>query len=208
MRIKEQDIEALIKATNRIYPAANLAFNDVSFFHTGLLPAENLSMSAPYYIRLDNRAAVIDHEKFHDLKGLLSIKSVKYTTAPQMAKKVKDLLEKKGVFSVLKKQYSKKKEAKKILQTKPLSRNNAAHEEMTEPLSRDPRVTVTDVIFSVRKEMALKLSDVVFRRTALGTAECPSKAVLTQVADLMAGELGWDHNRKSNEIKEVLSCYK
>ncbi|MFQ5486571.1 MAG: glycerol-3-phosphate dehydrogenase C-terminal domain-containing protein, partial [Desulfobacterales bacterium] len=208
LSIEAEELEALIKATNRIYPAANLTFNDVSFFHTGLLPAENSSRSAPFYVRLENRAAVIDHEKFHGLKGLLSVKSVKYTTAPQMAKKVKDLLEKKGMFPILKKKQSNKEGAKKCYQAKPLSRDNATHEEMTEPLSRNPRVTGADVIFSVRKEMALKLSDIIFRRTDLGTAECPSEVVLHRIADLMAEELSWDHNRKSNEIKEVLSCYK
>ena len=56
--------------------------------------------------------------------------------------------------------------------------------------------------------MALKLSDIVFRRSDLGTAERPANDVLKKVANLMADQLGWSEIRKNNEIREVLLCYK
>ena len=55
--------------------------------------------------------------------------------------------------------------------------------------------------------MALKLSDVVFHRTDVGTAGSPGRPALDAVADLMAAELGWERARREKEIEEVLAAY-
>ena len=59
----------------------------------------------------------------------------------------------------------------------------------------------------VQNEMAAKLSDIIFRRTDLGTAECPSLECLNRVADIMSDIMGWDASRKEIEIAEVLKRY-
>jgi glycerol-3-phosphate dehydrogenase len=51
--------------------------------------------------------------------------------------------------------------------------------------------------------MAMKLGDIVFRRTDLGTGEDPGNAALEDCARLMATELGWAEERISEEIEEV-----
>ena len=55
--------------------------------------------------------------------------------------------------------------------------------------------------------MALKLSDVVFRRTDLGTAGCPPRSHLEGAALLMGGELGWSAETREREIREVMGTY-
>jgi glycerol-3-phosphate dehydrogenase len=60
-----------------------------------------------------------------------------------------------------------------------------------------------EVLQAVRQEMAVKLSDVVFRRTGLGTLGDPGRECLQSVARIMAGELGWGSERVSNEVDEV-----
>jgi glycerol-3-phosphate dehydrogenase len=52
--------------------------------------------------------------------------------------------------------------------------------------------------------MALKLSDIVLRRTTLGTTASLSRRVLAETAQLAAAELGWDAMRQEAEIEEVL----
>ncbi|GIX49605.1 MAG: glycerol-3-phosphate dehydrogenase [Candidatus Tectimicrobiota bacterium] len=71
-----------------------------------------------------------------------------------------------------------------------------------EPL---PGATVlrAEVIHAVREEMACKLSDVVFRRTDLGTGAWPQEAALQACAALMARELGWSPQRQQQELDEV-----
>ena len=63
------------------------------------------------------------------------------------------------------------------------------------------------VIYAVRKEMAVKLEDVVFRRTALGTLGNPGENAIRICAKLMAAELSWDEKKTEEEINKVLNVY-
>ena len=55
--------------------------------------------------------------------------------------------------------------------------------------------------------MALKLTDVIFRRTGLGSAGKPSEPTLEKSAAFMAEELGWDENKTREEIEGVKDVY-
>ena len=60
-----------------------------------------------------------------------------------------------------------------------------------------------EVVHAVREEMAMKLSDVVFRRTDLGTNRVIDAKQIARCGILMAQELGWDDKRLSEEIALV-----
>ena len=77
---------------------------------------------------------------------------------------------------------------------------------LRETLGASP-VMKAEVVHAVREEMALKLSDVVLRRTDLGTGAHPGDAVVQECARLMAGELGWDSSRIQRELAEVRANY-
>ena len=77
----------------------------------------------------------------------------------------------------------------------------------SEPVSPGAEVLRAEIVHAVRSEMALTLGDVVFRRTGMGTERCPPRAQLTAVAEVMAGELGWDAGRRAAEIADVLEAY-
>jgi glycerol-3-phosphate dehydrogenase len=68
-------------------------------------------------------------------------------------------------------------------------------------------VIKAEVVHAVREEMAQKLSDVVFRRTDLGTAEFPGDAALAECAAIMAKELGWDNYRLRTELEETRAAF-
>ncbi|MEX2248942.1 MAG: FAD-dependent oxidoreductase, partial [Parvibaculum sp.] len=63
------------------------------------------------------------------------------------------------------------------------------------------------VVHAVRHEMALRLSDVVFRRTGLGTLGHPGPDVIARTADLMRRELGWDETTTAHEIAETTRAF-
>jgi glycerol-3-phosphate dehydrogenase len=67
----------------------------------------------------------------------------------------------------------------------------------------DARVLHAEVIHGVREEMARKLSDVVFRRTDLGTAGDPGIERLEICASAMSAELGWSADKTRAEIEET-----
>lgn len=68
-----------------------------------------------------------------------------------------------------------------------------------------PDIIGAEVVHAIRSEMAQTLSDVVFRRTDLGSACIPDEATLLACADLAAREAGWDAKRKGTEISRTLA---
>ena len=64
-----------------------------------------------------------------------------------------------------------------------------------------------EVLYGVKEEMALKLTDIVFRRTDLGSAENPGTEAFKACAEIMAKELGWDKSRVEKEIEETNQAY-
>jgi glycerol-3-phosphate dehydrogenase len=60
-----------------------------------------------------------------------------------------------------------------------------------------------EVVHAVRDEMALRLTDVLFRRTLLARAGAPGDDLVRTCAELMAGELGWSRNQMEQEQAAV-----
>lgn len=74
-------------------------------------------------------------------------------------------------------------------------------------LVNNSNVLKAEVIHAIRNEMALKLSDIVFRRTDLATGGHPGLVALEQSADLSAKELGWNDEQREAELKLVLQHF-
>ncbi|HET7563626.1 MAG TPA: glycerol-3-phosphate dehydrogenase/oxidase [Gemmatimonadaceae bacterium] len=64
-------------------------------------------------------------------------------------------------------------------------------------------VIKAEVVHAVREEMAQHLTDVVFRRTDLGTGGHPGDEALRACADVMAAESGWSEDRTACELEAV-----
>lgn len=79
--------------------------------------------------------------------------------------------------------------------------------EWAQPVLDGSEVLKAEVIYTIREEMAMKLSDVFRRRTELGSAGNPSDHSLQTCATMMAEELGWDHARLQQEIDETKDIY-
>ena len=77
--------------------------------------------------------------------------------------------------------------------------------ESGQPGMSNLRILKAQVRYGIREEMAQRLSDVVFRRTALGTAGNPEDDELLACADTMAEELAWTQERKREELEAVMS---
>ncbi len=88
-RIRETDILAFLSELNEAYPAANLRREDVLFFYGGLLPVDSVDERTGQVNLLKNYR-IVDHAQDSGLEGLLSVVSVKYTTARDVAEKAVD----------------------------------------------------------------------------------------------------------------------
>jgi glycerol-3-phosphate dehydrogenase len=82
---------------------------------------------------------------------------------------------------------------------------NYLHEniELGEAISVETQVLKAEVLYAIREEMALKLVDVVFRRTELGLHSTLTDQALHLCVSIMAKELGWDRARADQEVKET-----
>ena len=66
-------------------------------------------------------------------------------------------------------------------------------------------MTASDVRRAVHEEMAVKLGDIVYRRSNLGNSGRPDRETVTQIARLAGAELGWDTIRQGAEVDEVMN---
>ena len=65
-----------------------------------------------------------------------------------------------------------------------------------------------EVVHAVREEMAVRLTDVVLRRTDLGSAGYPGDEAVKACSDIMARELGWDRERVAGEAETLKNVYR
>ncbi|MCZ6799237.1 MAG: glycerol-3-phosphate dehydrogenase/oxidase, partial [Nitrospirae bacterium] len=67
----------------------------------------------------------------------------------------------------------------------------------------DADLIKAQVRFAIREEMAQKLTDVVMRRTEIGSAGHPGEKILEVCAGEMSKELGWNHQKLQEELRET-----
>lgn len=82
MQVRRETIQAMVDEVNAIYPSAELAYKDISFYHAGLLPMRSGVESGD--IQLEKNSTIHEHGDIH-FHRILSVKGVKYTTAPHIA---------------------------------------------------------------------------------------------------------------------------
>jgi glycerol-3-phosphate dehydrogenase len=79
---------------------------------------------------------------------------------------------------------------------------------LARPLGRDCDVIGAEILYAARKEMALKLSDALVRRTEAGAAGHPGADAVERAAAIMARAHEWDEWRTRNEVGEVEAFFR
>ncbi len=231
-----EDLKKFLHQLNGLYPAAELKLSDVDFVQRGLLPAkagqaesEVQLLNQPLIIDHDkkgNPAGLISVTGVKYTTALpvadalvkmickkQGLKYKKFIAEPRLTDPVADDSDKssqqqeetltsdmdKISISFLKQRYG----IKYLVIIRIIKKNP----ELSEQLTNDPPVIAAEIIYCVKHEMAVSLSDVVFRRTGIGSAGHPGKALLGKIASLLANELSWSEQTKQQEIKEVDEVY-
>ena len=84
-----------------------------------------------------------------------------------------------------------------------LSRARERDARAADPLAAGCPVLRAEVVHAVTSEMAMRLSDVVFRRTDLASEMPPADAALYAAAELTGTLLGWSTSKRQQETAEV-----
>jgi len=75
------------------------------------------------------------------------------------------------------------------------------------PITEDRPVLFAELVRAVRDEMAVKLEDVILRRTELGSLGFPGEECLKRCGEWMSRELSWDSARLELEINEARQAF-
>ena len=79
--------------------------------------------------------------------------------------------------------------------------------DLRDPVTPASATLGAEVVHAIRHEMAVRLSDVVIRRTGLGAAGPPDDAALAACGRIAARELEWPADRTAEEIAAVQRFY-
>lgn len=234
-RVTRESIMELIDDVNRSFGDGKLSYEDVKHTYGGLRPLveketrETYTSSRKYEI-YDNKDAGLD--------GLITVEGGKYTTSRQLAENcLKIVAVKLGRDlgkSVTNKKFLTGCEIKDLnffmneartqdnglspATLEYLARNYGTEYKEIAKLAREDQAlseTLNDdgeiqaqVVYAARNEMARTLSDIVMRRTGIGTLGNPGEEVLRKVAVVAARELRWDKEKTEKEIAAVVHLLK
>jgi glycerol-3-phosphate dehydrogenase len=81
-------------------------------------------------------------------------------------------------------------------------------QEWMETVAPSSPITGAEIVHAIRHEAALRLSDIVIRRSGLGEAGHPGQDAILACARIAAPELGWDESRIAEEGREVDEFYR
>ncbi|HEX4268812.1 MAG TPA: FAD-dependent oxidoreductase [Steroidobacteraceae bacterium] len=224
--VMREDVLAFVSDLNTVLGKHRLTGADVHGVFAGLLPEEDDNSGAE--VALERDPQVIDHEPA-GLRGLLSIVGVKWTIAPAVASKAvatacrllgagNELLRRPRKLAPMTSAFF---EGPRGLP--PLDRAVAAHLEQcygaahrhvlaliaTEPalaaqIVPDLPVVLAQVAYAARAEMAVRLADVVQRRTPLYLSHALDRQALTACAATLARELRWSTKETGAQVDEAM----
>lgn len=240
MAVSEEELAAVIADVNAAFPGLSLMTREVTLVHRGLVPAVAVpaDVGRAAAVKQQSQAAVLDHG-VDGVRGLFSIRGVKYTTGRLIAERAIDQIEQR-----LGRQPTASRTARTALPGSvdtpidALAREIAAAAPAITPdtadhlarsygaswrdvlaLARDtPSLTArvdashpaiaAEVIYAVRQEMALTLTDLIVRRIQLGSAGYPGDVAAARAAALMQQECGWSEERTARERVALREFYR
>ncbi len=217
------DVEAFLSEANTAFPALTATAADVRFVHCGMVPATVRGSR----VDLLGEPMIITHAQ---PSGIVSLVGVKYTTARLAAERAVDALRLKpstGRTRTALLPYADVADSDGLLQEtlrgqgRTLDRDvmrhlaswygieaavvveGATNDDDLERLSSETLVLCAEIRYAARQTSAVRLSDIVFRRTALASAGDPGGAAINRAGALAAEVLGWSAHRLAEELTLV-----
>ncbi|MGZ6009377.1 MAG: glycerol-3-phosphate dehydrogenase/oxidase [Rhizomicrobium sp.] len=231
--VSEADIAGFFAFINKYLPGAQLTREKVEHFYAGLRPLVDDGSGDTY--GASRRSELVDHGKSDGLDGLFSAIGGKWTTSRDLAQSVVDAIVEKLSLSAAECETDEDPTAggdidriadfiadQRAKNPNLPSIDHLAHmygsrlPDMLAEANNRPELRATigkagdigaQIVFAVREEMALHLSDVVMRRTCIGQVGMPPRDALETVSRIMATELGWNEERRAHEIETLAPSF-
>jgi glycerol-3-phosphate dehydrogenase len=185
---RQRGLRALVREFNDACPGLDLSEREGVRCQWGWLPLKG-GLERGRADALAERPRIVDHGRARGVRNLLSVEGVKYTTARLVAEQALD-----RVFASLGRPSPPCRTAELRL--------HGTQAEIPAPAGTQP--ATGEIVRAVREEMAVKLTDIVFRRTSLGSAPGPERMAVEAAARVAGDELGWDSARQDMEVTAVM----
>jgi glycerol-3-phosphate dehydrogenase len=223
--VMREEVLAFVNDLNTVLGTHRLAGADVRGVFSGLLPEEEDPTGSE--VALERDPQVIDHEPA-GLMGLVSIVGVKWTIAPAVAAQaVRVACRQLGAEEDLVRRPRKLAPRASAVVVSPRDAPvidrpvlahleqcyGAAHRHVLALMAAEPAlaarvvadqpVVLAQVAYAARAEMAVRLSDVVLRRTPLYLSQALERMALTACAATLARELRWTAKETGAQVDEA-----
>jgi len=233
-RVTRESIEEFISEVNGGFGQPDLVkYADITYVYGGLRPLIEDQTKDIY--RTSRRYEIYDNEK-DGLAGLISVEGGKYTTSRGLAENVLRAVMKKFERpykkSATAKQYLAGCEIKDINAF--VASCKAANSDFAEssidyltriygtelkavmdiarsdkkyaiPLNADGEMPA-QALYAIQNEMACTLTDILLRRTGIGTLGNPGSRVLETIAEMASKELKWSAERIDSELEKAVKA--
>jgi len=226
--VTREKIEEYIAEVNASFGNPNLLkYEDVLYAYGGLRPLVDDQTKDVY--KTSRKYEIFDHEQ-DGLSGLLTVEGGKYTTSRNLAENVLKTVNKKfgrrsksvsahqhlagceirdlNAFVVVAKSsfpefsehtvdYLARMYGTELPKVMEIARSE---DQLKVPLDADGEM-LAQVWYAIRKEMACTLTDILIRRTGIGTLGHPGDKVLEIIAEIAAKKLNWGQKRIDFELE-------
>jgi glycerol-3-phosphate dehydrogenase len=227
-RVEEAEIAAWMAEMNGSYPALRLRREDVIYANCGLVPFGD-SRSSNGELSFGKESRYFDHRK-QGIEGLVTVIGIRYTTARGDSAKALDLLlhQMPGaparaathltplmggeIEDFARLESAARRDVPENIRSTTLNawlRNYGTQYRSVAELARSPEegrclaqsdTAMAEVTHAVREEMAVRLEDVILRRTNLGSGSHPGAGAIGDAAGRMQQLLSWTDSRRLAEI--------
>lgn len=216
-----EEITAFLDEVNDACPALGFSADQVTFFHWGLVPLKD-GREPGRWNALAERSQIVDHTAA-GLRGLVTVIGPKLTTARQVAARAVAMAA--GAVGNASRAPRRPDRLGSSDGAGPAGEQDHRLNQLygvhaaavttviaerpiwSEPLAEGIPVRCGEVVYAVREEMAQRLTDIVFRRTELGSAGVPPAEALETAARIMGDALGWSPEQRQHELATVYSAY-
>ncbi|MGH8199975.1 MAG: FAD-dependent oxidoreductase [Steroidobacteraceae bacterium] len=223
--VMREEVLAFVRDLNTVLGRHRLTGADVRGVFAGLLPEAEDNTGAE--VALERDPQVIDHEPA-GLRGLVSVVGVKWTIAPAVAARaVRMACRRLGASEELGQRPRKLAPMASTIVPGPRGVPpldaavraylelcyGAAHRHVLALMAAEPAlaarvvadqpVVLAQIAYAARAEMAVRLADVVLRRTPLYLSAALDRAALTACAATLARELRWSAKETGAQVDEA-----
>ena len=223
----EEEIRYLLDETNRVFPEAKLTVQDIHFAYAGVRPlplrdkGPESAITRKHIIKKHRRVA----------KGLVSIIGGKLTTYRNLAEHAVDLAVRArrsgasacetrtmplpgatGIEAAREKlrelNYLSQNGVKRLLQiyggrAGRIARLAAAEPHLSHTVDDAASVLAAEVVFALRHEFAVNLTDIVHRRLMVGLSADQGLAMSEEIAAIAARESHWDNAEREQQLADL-----